>query len=164
MHRARHYLVQQRLLIFISSSHPPLLNTCNRHSGATSNNRKFPESVGFEEATEAGDDYLMLARALLTDRLMLLIPAWVYVACLVLAAALARVSLERGLFFCCISCLVCVEAREQAVLLLRLSSPFFLLLLFSCVKLTPIRNLEQPKTHPTLQYGVRQTGNADVAA
>ena len=41
----------------------------------------------------------MLARALASDRMMLLIPAWVYVACLVLAAALTRVSyLVEGSF------------------------------------------------------------------
>eukprot|EP00903_Cladosiphon_okamuranus_P012207 g11449.t1 len=54
---------------------------------------RSPESAGFEEATEAGREYLMLARALASDRMMLLIPAWVYVACLVLAA-----TLTRGLF------------------------------------------------------------------
>lgn len=46
----------------------------------------------------------MLARALMSDRMMLLITAWVYVACLVLAATLTRVSwvgilVER----CCVS-------------------------------------------------------------
>lgn len=38
----------------------------------------------------------MVARALASDRMLLLIPAWAYVACLVLAAALTRVRAERG--------------------------------------------------------------------
>lgn len=57
----------------------------------------------------------MLARALLSDRIMLFFPAWVYVACLVLAAALTRVSLEQD--YSLAGCLV--EALEQAVFFLR---------------------------------------------
>lgn len=80
----------------------PSLSRCDaawcRASGATrwgndgDNTTQLPESAGFEEAAEAGDQFLMVARSLVSDRMMLLIPAWVYVACLVLAAALTRVS------------------------------------------------------------------------
>eukprot|EP00752_Nemacystus_decipiens_P014209 g12638.t1 len=72
-------------------------SSSSRPSGAETNQQnsssQFPESAGFEEATEEGGEYLMLARALASDRFMLVIPAWVYVACLVLAA-----TLTRGLF------------------------------------------------------------------
>lgn len=49
-------------------------------------------SEGFEEASRAGDAFLAVARSLVTDRSYLLIPAWVCLAGLVLAAALTRVS------------------------------------------------------------------------
>lgn len=112
-HRSRHHLNGRGAVAF-STSHPPLL-LGNRHSGATNQGGQFPESAGFEEATKTGDEYLMLARALLSDRIMLFFPAWVYVACLVLAAALTRVSSEQD--YSLAGCLA--EALEQAVFFLR---------------------------------------------
>lgn len=64
----------------------------NRSSEATLSDKQPPQSGGFEEATKKGDEFLMVARALASDRAVLLIPVWAYVACLVLAAALTRVS------------------------------------------------------------------------
>lgn len=64
----------------------------NRSSEATATADHFPRSAGFEEEYKTGDEMLMVARSLVTDRLLLFVPAWVYVACLVLAAALTRVS------------------------------------------------------------------------
>lgn len=51
-----------------------------------------PQSLGFDEAAEAGEAWVLVARSLVTDRSYLLIPAWVFIAALVLAAALTRVS------------------------------------------------------------------------
>lgn len=64
----------------------------NRSSEATASGDRSPRSAGFEEAYKTGDEMLMVARSLVSDRILLFIPAWVYVACLVLAAALTRVS------------------------------------------------------------------------
>lgn len=49
-------------------------------------------SAGFEEAFEEGAGWQMIARSLVTDRVQLIIPAWVCISCLVLAAALTKVS------------------------------------------------------------------------
>lgn len=54
----------------------------------------------------------MVARALASDRFLLLTPVWAYVACLVLAAALTRVS--NGAFVsptvACFSCAALVDS------------------------------------------------------
>ncbi|CAM9487282.1 unnamed protein product [Ectocarpus fasciculatus] len=67
-----------------------VLASLPRSSEATASGDHFPRSAGFEEAYKAGDEMVMVARSLVSDRILLFIPAWVYVACLVLAAALTR--------------------------------------------------------------------------
>lgn len=96
MRRTRHHLNSSGAQS-LHVSHFAVVGIRNRPSGAASSSNdsdssRLPESAGFEEAVEAGNNLLMVARALVTDRLLLLIPAWAYVACLVLAAALTRVS------------------------------------------------------------------------
>ena len=59
-------------------------------SGSATRNGQSLETEGPEEAATM-DEVLAVARSLVTDRTCLLIPAWVCVACLVLAAALIRV-------------------------------------------------------------------------
>lgn len=66
-----------------------------RPSEATLLDNQNPKYAGFEEASRKGDELLMVARALASDRMLLVIPAWAYLACLVVAAALTRVS-ESG--------------------------------------------------------------------
>ncbi|CAM9406051.1 unnamed protein product [Ectocarpus sp. 6 AP-2014] len=67
-----------------------VLASLPRSSEATSSADVFPRSAGFEEAYKTGGEMLMVARSLVSDRMLLFVPAWVYVACLVLAAALTR--------------------------------------------------------------------------
>lgn len=77
----------------------------NRSPEATHSDKQPPRSAGFGETAKTGDEFLMVARSLASDRFLLLIPVWAYVACLVLAAALTRVSNNVFLYhlacFCC---------------------------------------------------------------
>lgn len=63
----------------------------------------WPYSAGFDEAAARSEKWELVARSLVTDRSYLLIPAWVCMAALVLAAALTRVSTPRvlGIHFNC---------------------------------------------------------------
>lgn len=72
----------------------------NRPSETTLSDDQNPKSAGFEEASRKGDELLMVARALASDRMLLVIPAWVYLACLVVAAVLTRVSEDSCRVIC----------------------------------------------------------------